>query len=75
VPISPNFYEQLLRAQILNAQKIQSSHQCLFGNLGSMHVKAVRKMLVKLTRAYIFPVTHGPVFHKACTSFSSNSRV
>jgi len=42
------FYEQLLRAQIPNAQKGQSSQQCNLALLGPMSVKAAHKMLMKL---------------------------
>jgi len=47
--ISPTFNSKLLRAQILKAQKIHSSCQSFFALLGSVHVKALGKMLVKLT--------------------------
>jgi len=47
--ISSTFYEQLLRAQIPNAQKRKSSQQCHLALLGPMSVKAARKSLVKLT--------------------------
>ncbi len=43
VSISPTFHEQLLQMQILKAQKIQSSRQCLFALLGSVRVKAFCK--------------------------------
>jgi len=46
--ISSTFYEQLLREQIPNAQKRQSSHQCLPGPFGPECVKAACKMLMKL---------------------------
>jgi len=47
--ISSTFYEQLLRSQILNAQKRQSSWQCCLALLGPTSLKAAGKMLVKLT--------------------------
>ncbi len=47
--ILQTFYEQFLLKQIPKAQKIQSSHQSFWGLLGSACVKAVFKMLVKLT--------------------------
>jgi len=47
--ILPTFYAKLLWTQIPNAQKWQSSHQCLFTLLGFAHVKDAHKMLVKLT--------------------------
>jgi len=43
-------YLQLLCTQIPKAQK--DSLQCLFALLGSLHVKAVRKMLVKSTPSW-----------------------
>jgi hypothetical protein len=49
VAILPTFYVQLLHMQIPKAQKIQSSCQSLFALLGSAHIKAASKMLVKLT--------------------------
>jgi len=52
--ISPTFYTQLLPTQILEVQKSLSSHQWLFELLGSVHVKAARKMLVKSTPAVNF---------------------
>ncbi len=47
--ISSTFYVQLLRKQIPNAQKRQSSQHCLFTLLGSGSVKVERRTLVKLT--------------------------
>jgi len=47
--ISSTFYEQLLRTQILNAQKRQSSQQCCLALLGPTGVKAVGRTLMKLT--------------------------
>jgi len=35
--------------RIPKAQKRQSGHQCLLAHLGSLHLKAARKTLVKLT--------------------------
>jgi len=43
------FYKQLLRTQIQNAQKRQSSQQCRLALLGPTSIKAAHKMLVKLT--------------------------
>jgi len=45
--ISPAFYSKHLRTQIPKAQKIQSS--VFFALLGSAYLKALSKMLVKLT--------------------------
>jgi len=41
---SSTFYVQLLRKQIPNAQKRQSSQQCHLALLGPTRVKAARKM-------------------------------
>jgi len=49
--ISSTFYVQLLRLQIPNAQKRQSSWQCRLVLLEPMSVKAVRRTLIKLTPA------------------------
>ena len=57
-------YVQLLRAQILKAQKV-AWHDCFFVLLGSSSVKAANKMLVKLT-----PVLKG--FHKQWPAESTN---
>ncbi len=46
--ISATFYVQLFCLQIPEAQKIQLSYQCLFTILGSMSVKAVRRIVMKL---------------------------
>ncbi len=43
------FYKQLLHLQIQKEQKRQSSYQCIFALLGSVHLKAARKPLMKLT--------------------------
>ncbi len=48
------FYEQLLRLQILNVQKKQSSWQCCLALLGPTSVKAARKTLVKLIHGVNF---------------------
>jgi hypothetical protein len=48
------FYEQLLCAQIPNAQNQQSSYQCLFVLSRPMCIKAALKMLMKLTTAVDF---------------------
>ncbi len=48
--ISSTFYVQLLRTQIPNVQKRQSSQQCHLGLSGPTSVKAARKTLVKLTQ-------------------------
>jgi len=47
--ISSTFYVQLLRTQIPNAQKRQSSQQCRLALLGPMGVKAVCRMLMKFS--------------------------
>jgi hypothetical protein len=47
--ISSTFYKQLLRMQILKAQK-DGQLDCLFVLLRSAHVKAASKMLMKLTQ-------------------------
>jgi len=47
--ISSTFYKQLLRSQIPNAQKRQSSWLCRLVLLEPMSVKAARKTLVKWT--------------------------
>jgi hypothetical protein len=47
--ITATFYLQLLHAQIPKLQKRQVCHKYLFAILESVHVKAVRKTLVKLT--------------------------
>ncbi len=47
--ISPTFYERLLRSQIPKAEKMTDYLTLFFARLGSVHVKASRKMLVKLT--------------------------
>lgn len=47
VSISSTFYQQLLRAQIPNAQKDWKLY-CLFALLGSARVKAASRTLVKL---------------------------
>jgi len=44
------FYVQLLHTQIPKSANIQSSGRSFSALLGSVHVKAERKMLVKLTR-------------------------
>ncbi len=49
VSISSMFFVQLLRSQILNAQKRQSSQQCHLALLGPTGVKAVHRVLMKLT--------------------------
>jgi len=49
VSIPSTFNVQLLRTQIPNAQKRQSSQQCRLALLGPTGVKAVRIMLMKLT--------------------------
>ncbi len=46
-------YEQLLQMQIPKVQKMQSTCQYLFVLLGSAHVKAAHKMLMKLTPALV----------------------
>jgi len=53
--ISPRFYAQLLGTQIPKAQKV-ISHQYLFALLGSARIKAVHKMLVKLTPKRCFHI-------------------
>jgi len=53
--ISSTFYVQLLRRQIPNAQKRQSSQQCRLGLLGPTGVKAVRRTLMKLTHSCHLP--------------------
>jgi len=47
--ISSTFYVQILRSQIPNAQKKQSSWQCCLALLGPTSVKAVCKTLMKLS--------------------------
>ncbi len=47
--ISPTFYVQLLHVQILKAQKDTAMLSVFFVLLGSTHVKAALKMLVKST--------------------------
>jgi len=46
--ISSTFYEQLLCMQILKAQKRQPNLTVFFVLLGSVHIKAARKTLMKL---------------------------
>jgi hypothetical protein len=46
ISISSTFYSKLLSRQIPKAQKLQSSHQCLFALLGPTPVKGACKMLV-----------------------------
>jgi len=50
--ISSTFHAQLLRAQIPNAHKRQSSHQYLLVLLGPTRLKAAHKMLVKLSPVF-----------------------
>ncbi len=52
VSISSTFYDQLLHAQILKAQKRQPSCQSFFVLLGSAHVKAGCITLMKLSPVY-----------------------
>ena len=47
--ISPTFYEQLLRAQIPKVQKKTVKLTSFIALLGSAHVKAALRMLVKLS--------------------------
>jgi len=54
VSISSTFYVQLLRMQIPNAQKRQSSQQCRLALLGPTGIKAVRRTLMKLTPCQVF---------------------
>ncbi len=50
--ILSTFYEQLLQAQITKAQKRLTTLTVFLALLGSAHVKAARKTLVKLTQDF-----------------------
>jgi len=50
--ILSTFYEKLLQTKIPNAQKRQSSHQCLFALLGATRINAAGRMFMKLTPGY-----------------------
>jgi len=52
VSFSSTIYEQLLHLKIPNAQKRQSSHQCLFALLGATRINAAGRMFMKLTPGY-----------------------
>jgi len=47
--ISPTFYANLLNAKVPKAQKDTDDLTVIFALLGSARVKALHKMLVKLT--------------------------
>jgi len=50
---SPTFFEQLLCAQIPKAPKKRQKKGSLFAHLGSAHVKAARRLLMKLTPGFL----------------------
>ena len=52
--ISPTFYEQLLRLKIPKVQKKSIKLSSFIALLRSAHVKAARRMLVKLTLVILF---------------------
>ena len=72
VSVSSTFYEQLLCTKIPKAQKKTDSLSVSFVLLGSVHIKAASKMLVKLNLSFSFGVTTLSVYvlpllsHRIC---------
>jgi len=62
VSISSTFNEQLLLAQIPEAQKKTDNFTLLYEPLGSALIKAARKMLVKLIRGVAGIKTLSPLY-------------